>query len=499
VGGRESTSDCLLTLVDDITAWLKSKGIAEYPKKITEIALGPKRKAIVSAGSVRLGEESFEEVLLEEISNIQRFLTRICVGARPGHLRLFLELRAGGNSALVAPMRLDVRCPQILRTFLERRSWSAGHTPLRTTPVQWRGADAAKRLLAVIGHADRNLPVVVLSQRDGRTLEPLLATELARDVSGLALVAEVDEAASWAMTRLRGQEWSCFNGAIRVYWPLHGKWDYPSRQPVWTWDRLVAQTGSEEGAASRIRDQLRRRLLELSTYTFDEPSTFISLRARAARARFEALEAAAAETGSYRELAEQYFEESAQLTKTVGELREDNGKLRDQVSGLSQALQFKPEPDEEEIAPESAGSIATLSEAVARARRELGTDLQFGDEVDTGMRELAPDAGPPAKIYEHLKTLAEMTTVRRTNGLGKNVLDWLRAKGVRASSESETVRNSPSEMAKRTWRVDGQSRRFEMHLKPNDATSPDRCVRIYFEYDSNAKRTMIGWIGRHPS
>jgi len=37
-----------------------------------------------------------------------------------------------------------------------------------------------------------------------------------------------------------------------------------------------------------------------------------------------------------------------------------------------------------------------------------------------------------------------------------------------------------------------------MHLKPNDALSPDRCVRIYFDWDDATRQVIVGWVGRHP-
>jgi hypothetical protein len=54
-------------------------------------------------------------------------------------------------------------------------------------------------------------------------------------------------------------------------------------------------------------------------------------------------------------------------------------------------------------------------------------------------------------------------------------------------------------MRARTW-DDGTGRRrqFELHLKPAEGTSPDRCVRIYFEYDDASGRSIIAWVGRHP-
>jgi hypothetical protein len=68
-----------------------------------------------------------------------------------------------------------------------------------------------------------------------------------------------------------------------------------------------------------------------------------------------------------------------------------------------------------------------------------------------------------------------------------------------ASGESETVLNSPAEQKARTWDDGaGAKRGFNFHLKPSEATSPDRCVRVYFEYDEKRSKTIVGWIGKHP-
>lgn len=78
-------------------------------------------------------------------------------------------------------------------------------------------------------------------------------------------------------------------------------------------------------------------------------------------------------------------------------------------------------------------------------------------------------------------------------------MGWLLARGVVVSPEDETTRNSATEMARRRWDDGrGAKRQFELHLKPADAVAPDRCVRIYFDYDDALRKTVVGWVGRHP-
>ncbi len=146
-------------------------------------------------------------------------------------------------------------------------------------------------------------------------------------------------------------------------------------------------------------------------------------------------------------------------------------------------------------------SPQSISEAVERARAKYAqpdAPLVFGDDVDAGVAELAPDACPPEKILEHLNALAALALALRRGSLGMTQTMWLEAHGVVASRESESVRTSAKAMQRRTWHDGLERRTFELHTKPSRATHPDRCVRIYFDWDAGRGVVAIGWIGRHP-
>jgi hypothetical protein len=493
----ETGSDVLQSLADIVSAWLKGKGVAALPLGSTEVTLQDGRKAMAFSITVDAGADSAREFALDEPTPTGRFLTRICLGIRSNRLLLFLELRAGGDGSLVAPVYVDVRTPQVLHKLLSQRVWNVGSIPVVTKPINWHGPAAARKFMAVVQHKDRNLPVVAVSEHAGQLLVATLAEDLARDLGGLAVVAHLDEGSSWAITGAYGKAWSCYDGALRIYWPPRKSFRNPLANPLWTRERLIDQAGSEEAAAGQIRKQIRRQLFELSTYTFDEPGELVLIRNEAARIKFDRLAAAAADKGSQAELAEHYFEESVRLEKAAEDLRNENRGLHDQVRSLLQALHFRPSDTEAEISPDPEIPPATVEEAVSKAKLLFAGQLVFGDDVEEGVQALAPDAGPPDKILEYLETLAEMTSRRQSNSLGKNMMDWLRENGLKASNESETIRNSSAEMQKRTWNDGRVQRRFEAHLKPSEGTSPDRCVRIYFDYDPEAKRTIVGWVGRH--
>ncbi len=144
---------------------------------------------------------------------------------------------------------------------------------------------------------------------------------------------------------------------------------------------------------------------------------------------------------------------------------------------------------------------ATVEEAVLRAMEDCQGTLVFGAAVNWGesIGTLSADAGPPEKVLRYLRALGEYTEAKRSNSLGTTAVKWLEEKNVAAAPESDTIRNNSKERAARTWDDGtGDGRYFDMHLKPKEATSPDQCVRICFDYDAEIGKTVVGWVGAHP-
>lgn len=430
------------------------------------------------------------------------FHTHIALGTDGNELAAYVELSAAGDAYQVGPMQLDVRCPQVVRDLLQcGEQWSVGATPVTSKPMSFSGEKDGMTLINVIWHPNRNLPIVAISQHEGALLTENFAENLAGDLSGLALVANLDDEASWTLTKTRGKDWSCYSGAVRLYWPITLRSQSPYAHPLWTRSGLLRGITDIHDASYRIRSHLRRKIIGVSAFSVSEPPFFGLIRSEARKRDIEALRSRAVGTEEWQKLAEDYAKDNDKLRGQLVQKEEVIRDLQSRVSNLELAFRWQPDIESDpnlDVEPEKEIPPATVVEAIEKARESSETILVFGDDVALGVKSLAIDAGPPEKILHYLRQLSALAEERQKGPLGVNTIQWLRDRGVIASGESETVRNSSSEMRKRTWH-DGSTRRpFELHLKPNEAASPDRCARIYFDYDEDHKRVVIGWIGRHP-
>lgn len=478
-----------------VEAWVKDKGTLDAETGVFTFRDG--RTGQYARTELLVDGARLVEHVLQEVTDGGPIQTDIKIGLVGNKVLAYVELRAGAPQNWVGPLSLDIRCPRVVRTILDgSRGWKLGETPLGTKPVRFRGAADADRLEAAIWHADRNLPVVCISEDDEGPLTDDLAEQMAADLSGLAIVAHIDSVVSWTITKLRGREWSCFNGAIRLYWPRVAATSDPLHHPLWTKYSLLRDAGTASDASRKIRQQLRRRILGLSAFSVTEPLELRQIREKSASLEADRERATLQSNAEWEKLADSYSKENDALKERLNAAESEINDLRVQLTNLQGVLQWK-ETSESEVAPQRELPPTTVSEAVDRARRCFPR-LYFGDDVDRSVSTLSRDAGPPDKILDYFGVLQEMAEAHSRGPLGVTQLQWLNDRGVHASGESETVLNSDREMRKRTWSALRGRQKFETHLKPNDSISPDKCVRIYFDFDHDSKRVVIGWVGRHP-
>lgn len=459
----------------DIASWRDAKGA------LSESADGA--KLVYKDGRVADYEicrsESSDGVLLDyrltEPLAVGLLRTVISVARVQAHVIVYVELQAAGGAYHLGPMHVDIRSPRIVRELVGKYDdWHVGEAPLSVKPFEFVGDEGAQRLAAVLWHPKRNLPVIVVSSYEDKFLTDSFADELASDLVGVAIIATVDATAAWELTTARGKEWSCYNGAVRLYWPQMGPTKNPLGNPLWTRFSLLSQGANSNDAANVFKRQMRRQLLGLSAFVVPEPAGFAAVRSAYSRAMAEAAREPLRNNDDWKGLADSYAEENTGLRDQIEAQRARLADLEAQVANLQVSLQWRPPGESGEIVPEVDLPPSTVQEAVDKAAKKFPDLLVFGGAVANGIQGFAPDAGPPEKVFAYLEALAEMARLRGGTGLGTGLVPWLQNRGVNVSGESATVKGSVVENRKRNWDDGAGSRVFDLHLKPTDGTSPVR-------------------------
>lgn len=478
-----------------IDGWVTAKGTISEDGRTLRMDNG--RTADLERSTVQTTRGRLAELVLSEPNTNGWFRTSLCVATDASRAVVCCELSAGTQSLM--PLWVDVRGPRIIRDILAiPAGWSYGASPASEIARQFRDAVGGDAFTELVWDASRTLPVVAIAEEYGLLLNPGITESMAADLAGLAIVAQLSDAASWRVTQRKGKPWSCYGGAIRIYWPGISVNSDPADHPLWTARRLLFGLADTYSAAGRIRSQIRKRILGQSAFAIREHELVGAIRKSVRDEQISTLRARITESDDHRALSDEYLTKILELNDALSAKDEEISGLKDQVSSLQLALRWR-DSSPDAVAPVEESPPSTVEDAVLTAMDKFEDALVFGADVNDGIRALAADAGPPDKLLDYLEALADMTAIRKTGSLGNTPIGWLEAKGFSVSGESETIRNSPTEMRKRRWdNGSGERLQFETHMKPSEATAPDRCVRIYFDWDDNAKKTIVGWVGRHP-
>lgn len=478
-----------------ITRWLIEKGWSEGSKEDFTNSQGCLTR--VAKVSLAPPQGRLERYLIAEKLPEAIFATEISVAHEDERCALYVELKIEGVGPRLQPFRFDARRPKFIGQLLHGDlRWCLGDTPLTDEPYDFQGKEGGRRAVEILWHPERAVPVVMVSLINGSGITSNFVTKLAGDLAGLAIVATSDEEASWAITREKGAEWSCFNGALRLYWPITPNSLQPRLHPLWFRTTMLASDTDPSNASYKMRAQIRRIILGVSALSIRQPRLIRELGRSAREKRQEELRAALGRSQSsdeYREIAESYAAENDRLRDDLKEKEDRLSMLERQMSELQLALRYVPQADSTELLPDQGDEISSVEQAVKLAKNRFSDRIVFSERIDEGIASLNEGAGPPCKIFNYLGVLHELAGARGKGALGVGVVDWLAQKGVVCSVESETVRNAGG----RLFMVNGESVSFDYHLKPADGVSPDRCVRIYFDFIDGG-RVRVGWVGRHP-
>jgi hypothetical protein len=409
-------------------------------------------------------------LVLEPVSDGQ-LQTQVRVLETVKGIKFQCSLALGSDGGLQSPL-VDIRSPRFGREIID-------------LGFEWRIGDEGERVFskcfdveqgditdleALITAPQRRLPVIVVSELQGETIAGNLHERISADTCGLAHTCRLSREASWELTEKLGKEWSCYNGAVRLFWPFRVNRDDFRAHPLWTYDYLMRRADNEIVARDRFRHELTERLIEASTFVADDPA-FTQFENEKVRRVNDANRATANESGDFKALADLYAAENDDLRVALDAKIQQIDTLQQNVEALTIALRSGQAAAAREIADEA--PPLSVADAVQVARTTLAGRVTFSDEIDDQIMTLNPTAGPPDKVLRYLQTLGQLSqALTGGSALGRSIPIWLRDKGVECSGDSETVKANKEAKRRRTFAIDGVELYCEYHAKPSDGVSP---------------------------
>ena len=426
--------------------------------------------------------------------------SRIEIGEFGGLVEFSLQLFLDSAQYLIAPVEFKLRRPRLVGTLLRQFNCFCGDVRLSLEPREIRAEIIEDFVATRLRSPKRRLPIVLVSRTalSGKWLvDP---SELADPLAGIAETYYLaDKWAGFALTDAVDKLYSCFNGAVRVYWPDFDPAESPF-SPVYVPERLNQIGG-------RLSDILFGQLAKISAFRYVTGPVTIDAREHLQEERrreTEELKAAAADRGDLNELLELAVKENAELLDQNGQLREQSESLRASLELAQENFraicqsQGEAETAVGEIAPEEPGSEPqSVEEAALAAKDEFGDTLVVQDSALDSARE-SPFV-QHKKVYQALLAMHEVCLswrqsrkTRKTMGTFEQAFE---KKGFTYKSrESMTSRGKWSDEYEMTYK--GQRVSIEPHLALGKG-GPDTCLRIYFYTDEQDERFIVAHVGRH--
>lgn len=281
------------------------------------------------------GDRSWKLYRLEERSDDGRhFIANLSVTVGSDHVAVYITLEVGSTVSQISPVEADPKCPRIVRTLLGMPGdWYHGNYTLRRRR-SIQGFDNGEGLAAEILNPGRTVPIVVISSSSDGLALPRLDENLDDDLAGLANVFTIDADAAWALTDDFGRLRSCYNGAVRVYWPRFQRADDPYRHPLWTAQHLGTFDDDIGQARERFRRQLRTILMRAAAVSVVRPREIDDIRSAESRRGLQAMKERAKSLEDFEKLAESYAADNDTLLREKSELESHRSELEWQIAQL---------------------------------------------------------------------------------------------------------------------------------------------------------------------
>jgi len=514
-----------------IGGWLKEQlGFGLHPEQLKEDGnfegIRGKSKSWLRVCVTIEGEpELYSWVLKNADDNVRgrQWITELGLKVFQGTIELSCVVKTDEQSALVAEP-VSASRPRLIPYVVNNIEQSDNAEFSRAVPgvaVKTVGedVDSYRAFLAEIEQADRGYPIVLVSPtRDGEYL--VNTSHLQESLIGLAQVVQVtSEFNSYEMEEILGQHWSAWNGSVNI---LHiptpsgfvrGRFFLSDAIEAWgdTQHMRISQLLAWVTNNTNI-PHLRKRIRS-------EGVMLLALRRRldAARAKRDQMDSVqlseemdkisclAEEQGQWIKLLE---DENSQSELDKVELKVSLDDVKEELSKKDFALQSL----KDQLANVSGNRASNLDAeklinlACCPSPPSPSDCIEVIESIHGDKCIVLDSARDSARnIYgficgrQLLDMLVRLVTEYRSSliGGGDNSARTVFGKNEYAAKESETVMGNKSMRRTRTFFYRGNNVEMFRHLKLGVADDPSKTIRVYFHWDGEREKIVIGYCGKH--
>jgi hypothetical protein len=441
-----------------------------------------------------------------------------CVIAADGEgIEFTIIIRIASARFVVKPVSFSLHRPRVIAEVISNFQVCTGNTQLEQDPIAIASVDVPEFVQRTLTDPTRALPVVLVSPDLWSDRPVVDARHLQNRLLGTALVATLtDKWAAFALTDAVGKELSCFNGAVRLYWPGFSSQDHTRRHPLYFADSIRAH--QKEGRL--LEDHLFRFLSSIASFRLRDGPLTRSARAEIAVENRRLLDElkAKAESGTAtpeedQELLEMALEDNERLTEENEELTERNQDLQAKLDEMETELdahranledlwtyQGDQSPlgsADERVPSESDAEPTSVADALKRVAAQYKDVLSIWESASQSAA-----ASGFARPEQALRALIAVGDLGReyfaSREKGRSMGRWEDFFEQRGFKYAPTEAQNTQTMygTYRNFRHEDQMRRMLKHLTLGGGDKIN-CLQIYFDADDEQKRILIGYCGEH--
>ncbi|MBI3370663.1 MAG: hypothetical protein HY017_02750 [Betaproteobacteria bacterium] len=146
--------------------------------------------------------------------------TQVLVAVSGDEIEVSIFVRITSAEFMVKPLDYSLGRPRIVPVLLGSFHCRAGGRPLTATPTGLETSEVKSFARDVLLSTERTLPVVIVSPNTWTNKTYVDVGKMQDTLAGLAIVVELKTKwAAFELTDALGRMYSCYNGAVRIYWP----------------------------------------------------------------------------------------------------------------------------------------------------------------------------------------------------------------------------------------------------------------------------------------